>query len=765
MKRSNKRNTSSASHSSTHPPKARRSARVSNGKPPRQPKAPQVAPLEALRRAGQPLPLHEVAAVCGATSKPAQQRLQQMLMDLERNGEVIRNRRGEYCLRERIGLAVGRISGHRDGHGFLQPDDRSAPIYLAHRQMQQVIHGDRAAVRITGHDRRGRPEGTIVEVLERCTQEVVGRLYEELGMYFVVPENTRISHRVFIPAQHIGAAKQGQVVLVRLVEQPGRNAQPLGHVTRVLGEHGAPGMETDIAIHSHGLPAEFPSEVVAEAEAFGSKVTATAKRERIDLRQLPLVTIDGEDARDFDDAVYCEKARGGWRLLVAIADVGHYVALNSALDKEARQRGTSVYFPNRVLPMLPEALSNGLCSLNPKVDRLCLVCDMRVSASGKVTRAEFFEGVMCSAARLTYTEVAAFLINPGAPAAHALQSLAEPIRNLHAVFKALLAARTQRHALEIDAPEVKPRFGEDGKVVTFVEQSRNDAHRLIEECMLAANSQAAKFLKKHKIPTLFRVHGSPEEDRLEQLREFLRGFAISLPHDRALTPQDLSEVLKHVADNEEAQLIQTVVIRSLPQAVYQPQNIGHFGLALDEYLHFTSPIRRYPDLLVHRGIRHVLRGGTAKDWPAEMQNMTLLGQECSMLERRADEATRDAMSWLKCEFMQDRIGEEFDTVVTGVVDFGLFAQIKGMQIDGLIHVSSLGSDYFNRDKSGYRLVGERSKRVYRLGDHLRVRLINVVIDERKIDFELVQPAGGAMNDMNIARNPFRRQRGPRRWRG
>ncbi len=715
--------------------------------------------VDALRQAGQPLSRNALVQAY-ELGKKAETQLDHALAQLEHSGVLIRNRRGEYCLRERIGLIVGKVGGHRDGHGFVYPDDRSDPIFLSHRQMQQVMHGDRVTVRVTGHDRRGRPEGSIVDVLERGTTEIVGRLYEEFGVYFVTPENTRITHRVLIPANKLHDAKQGQVVLVKLIEQPGKNAQPAGHITQVLGEHGAPGMETDIAIYSHGLPNEFPDEVIAEAKKFGDKVKASDKRDRHDLRDLPLVTIDGEDARDFDDAVYCEKQRSGWRLIVAIADVAHYVKLDTALDAEARLRGTSVYFPNRVLPMLPEALSNGLCSLNPQVDRLCMVCEMRVSVEGEVTRAEFYEAVMCSAARLTYTAVAAFLSNPTAPAGAALQPLSTPLHNLYEVFHALHKERLRRHALDFDAQEVKARFDEKGKVVAFVEQSRNDAHRLIEECMIAANVQAAKFLKKHKIPTLYRVHGSPEEDRLEQLREFLRGFAISLPLDRKLTPKDLSEIIARISNNDESHLIENVIMRSLPQAVYQPENIGHFGLSLTEYAHFTSPIRRYPDLLVHRGIRHVLRGGTAEDWPEALRDMNTLGQQCSSLERRADEATRDAMSWLKCEYMHNHIGEEFDSVVTGVVEFGLFVQIKDIQIDGLIHVSALGSDYFSRDKSGYRLIGERSKKVYRLGDHLRVRLINVVIDERKIDFELVRPAGE--KEPQIARNPFRRNRGPRR---
>lgn len=735
----------------------RRSKRGNGG-----PRPTPEAVLGVLHGAGQPLVLEALAARLGGPSGRLRGELVAILDELIRTGQVIRNRRDEYCLRERLGLLVGVVSGHRDGYGFVHSEDRSQPpVFLSHRQMQQVIHGDRVAARIVGQDRRGRPEGVIVEVIERHTQEIVGRLYDEEGVCFVIPDNPRIGHRVLVPRQQLHGAKAGQIVLLKLIEQPSRTAQPLGHVSRVLGEHAAPGMETEIAIHSHGLPFEFPPQTLREAEKFGHSVSAAAKRNREDLRALPLVTIDGEDARDFDDAVYCEPRKDGWRLLVAIADVGSYVASGSALDDEAVNRATSVYFPNRVIPMLPEALSNGLCSLNPHVDRLCMVCEMNVNAHGKVTRSRFFEGVMRSAARLTYTEVAGFLAKPDPEHYPTAAGVGAQLHALHAVFRVLYAARLARGALDFDAPELKVRFDGKGRIAAFVEQSRNDAHRLIEECMIAANVEAAKFLAKHRIPTLYRVHGAPEEDRLEQLRQFLKSFAISLPHDRAPTPQDLSAVLRRVADNEEARLIETVVVRSMPQAVYQPNNIGHFGLSLQHYAHFTSPIRRYPDLIVHRGIRHVLRGGSAKELPEWARDIEALGQACSMKERRADETTRDAMSWLKCQYMQDKIGQEFDAMVTGVVDFGLFVQVKGMQIDGLVHVSALGSDYFTRDASGYRLVGARSKRVYRLGDHLRVRLINVIIDERKVDFELAHPVGELQHAREIVRGPWRRRGGRR----
>jgi ribonuclease R len=720
-------------------------------------KAPEFSITQILTQAGRPLLFDEISSHAGATTSAMRRQLHSQLDVSLQAGEIVKNRRDEYCLRERLTLIVGTVSGHRDGHGLVHPDDRSPPIVLSYRQMREVMHGDRVAVRISGVDQRGRSEGTVVEVLERGTTEIVGRLYDESGISFVVPDNPRIGHRVLVPRQHLGDAQPGQVVLLKLIEPPSKTAQPLGHVARVLGEHAAPGMETEIAIHSHGLPFEFPPEAVTQAEAYGAAVSAAAKRGREDLREMSLVTIDGEDARDFDDAVWCEPVRGGWRLIVAIADVASYVSPATPLDKEAQHRGTSVYFPNRVLPMLPEALSNGLCSLNPNVDRLCLCCEMRINPQGKITRARFFEGLMKSKARLTYTKVAAYLANPGASAEPEVIANGEQLRNLHEVFRALHAARLRRGALDFDAPELKVRFGADGRIAAFVEQPRNDAHRLIEECMIAANVEAAKFLRKHRIPTLFRVHGQPEEERLEQLRQFLSGFAIDLPRDRDLQPQDLNAVLQRIVGNEEAHLIQTVVIRSLPQAAYQPENVGHFGLALPEYAHFTSPIRRYPDLLVHRGIRHVLRGGTAETFEYSPARMAELGQQTSFTERRADEATRDAMSWLKCEYMQDKIGEEFDALATGVVDFGLFVQAKGLQIDGLVHVSALGSDYFSRDKSGYRLVGARSGRVFRLGDHLRVRLINVIIDERKIDFELAETRSAPQ----MARGPWVRRRGKR----
>jgi ribonuclease R len=607
--------------------------------------------------------------------------------------------------------------------------------------MREVMHGDRVAVRVESQRFRGKPQGAIVEVLERRTREVVGRLHVEAGLAYLTADNPRVTHRVLVPESQLGGAGPGQIVIVEITRPPGRSAQPVGRVSRVLGEHGAPGMETEIAIHSHGLPFEFPAAVLEEAAAYGARIPGDAIAGREDLRGIALVTIDGEDARDYDDAVYCERSRDGWRVIVAIADVGHYVRPGSALDAEARERGTSVYFPNRVIPMLPEALSNGLCSLVPDEDRLCLCCELRVSDAGRITRSRFFEGVMRSAARLTYREVGDFLSRPDGRHDGRLEALRERLVALHGVYRSFTRERTGRGALELDTPELKLKFDAEGRVAALVEQPRNDAHRLIEECMIAANIAAARFLDRHRVPTLYRVHGLPELDRLETLRQFLREFGLWLPPAEEVQPEHLRDLLQKIGDRPDAVLISTAVIRSMPQAVYQPGNIGHFGLALEHYAHFTSPIRRYPDLVVHRGIRQVLQEGDAQALVEWHGAFPVLGQECSFRERRADEATRGAVAWLKCYYMQERVGEEFEGLVSGVVDFGLFVQLDGLQVDGLLHVSSLGQDYFARDRSGYRLVGRNSGRVFKLGDRLRVRVSNVSLDERRVDFELASAAG------------------------
>jgi len=700
--------------------------------------------LETLKSAGAPLTAEALALLLGLKERGLREALDHRLAAMVRDGQLIRNRRDEYLLIDRVALKTGRVIGHRDGFGFVVPDDGSDDAFLPPPQMRAVLHGDRVAVRLVGVDARGRREAEVVEVLDRRVQQVAGRFYAERGLGFVEPDNRRISQRVMIPSREMHGARPGDLVVAAIVEQPTKHSPPVGKVIRILKEEGVADTAVDLAIASHQLPHEFPAAVVREARQFGKVIDARKLGKRIDLRAVPLVTIDGADARDFDDAVFAEPTRLGWRLLVAIADVSHYVAPGSALDEHASERATSVYFPNRVLPMLPEQLSNHLCSLMPSVDRACLVAEMSVSRDGKVTRCQFHEAVMCSKARLTYDAAAEVLVEraPKARAALAPEVLTS-LESLYDVYRAFQRRRETRGALDFESGEVRVVVGEDGRVADLKSYPRNDAHRLIEECMIAANVEAARFLKKHGMPTLYRVHASPDEDRILELKRFLSTRGLLLETDGEIDPPTLSQLLQSVRGRPDATLLESMIIRSLAQAVYQPENIGHFGLALEAYAHFTSPIRRYPDLLVHRAIRHVLRGGGPDSFVHSAKAMENFGVECSQRERRADEASRDVVAFLKCEFMRDRVGETFPGVVTGVMDFGLFVQLEGLQVDGLVHVATLGRDYFRYEEDRKTLVGERSGERYTLGDRLVVRVARVEASDRKIDFELVERVASA----------------------
>ena len=719
------------------------------------PIASREAILDWLEHAGRPLSHAQLAHDLHLVHTDELEALSRRLAAMLRDGQLVQNRRGDYCLVKRLPLVAGTVSGHRDGFGFLIPDEGGEDVFLPPRQMRELMHGDRAVVRVQGRDARGRPEGSLVDVLERNTHELAGRYFEEHGVGFVVPDNPRITHEILVPAAERGEARSGQMVVAEITQPPSKRSQPLGRITRVLGEHRAPGMEIEVAIHSHGLPHAWPADVEREITAFSEQVPETAKSGRLDLRNTPLVTIDGEDARDFDDAVYCERVVDGFRLLVAIADVAHYVKSNTALDSEARNRGNSVYFPDRVIPMLPEVLSNGLCSLNPHVDRLCLVCEMRVTAQGDITRSKFQAAVMRSAARLTYIQVAAMLVDKDPTLRHEHARLLPHLEDLYGVYQAFAKARRKRGAIDFDTTETRIQFGNNHKVLAIKPLVRNDAHKLIEECMIAANVEAARFLERHKLPTLYRVHTGPEAEGLEELHSFLGSLGLRLPGGKKPQPEHYAKLLERVRGRPDRDLIETVLLRSLARALYSPANVGHFGLALEQYAHFTSPIRRYPDLLVHRGIHHILAGGTEKNFPYSVSQMENLGSHCSMTERRADEATREAVDWLKAEYMQDKLGEEFDGLITGVMPFGLFVQLKDLYVEGLVHVTSLPSDYYDHDAAGHRLVGERSGRVFRLTDPLRVRVTNVNLDERKIDFELagMPAARGRRGARKASRQP------------
>ncbi|MDD2767172.1 MAG: ribonuclease R [Methylococcus sp.] len=694
--------------------------------------------LKVLQELGAPGNLEEVAESLGVDDPDDRESLRRRLNAMERDGQLLRNRRDRFCVVNAKDLIAGRVIGHPDGFGFLHPDDGSGDLFISPKDMRALIHDDRVVVSVRGIDRRGRREAAVVQILERNTHSAVGRLYVEKSIAYVVPDNKRIPIEILVPENALGGAVHGQIVVVDIVEQPTARREPIGRVAEILGNHMAPGMEIEVAIRNYDLPNEWPAEVDAAIAGLAPTVPEEAKAGRVDLRDLPLVTIDGEDARDFDDAVYCRRTPKGWKLYVAIADVSHYVKPGTALDGEAHTRGTSVYFPERVIPMLPEVLSNGLCSLNPEEDRLCMVCEMLLDADGNVGRAKFYEAVMRSHARLTYNQVAGILVEGDQELRRRYKPLVPHLENLHAVYLSLRQARDERGAIDFETQESKIVFGAGRKIETIVPVVRNDAHRLIEECMIAANMATARFLAKTKVPHLLRIHDGPTAERLTDLRTFLGEVGLRLDGGDEPEPKHYAALLESIRGRADEHLVQTVLLRSLAQAVYSPDQKGHFGLASDAYTHFTSPIRRYPDLLIHRAIKHALSTAKPGEFAYSHNDLVLAGEHCSTCERRADEATRDVVSWLKCEFMLDKLGEEFDAVISAVTSFGFFAELREIFIEGLVHISNLDKDFFHYDPIGHRLTGERSGVRYRLGDTVRVKVARVDLDERKIDLDLVK---------------------------
>ncbi|MCK9201964.1 MAG: ribonuclease R [Gallionella sp.] len=664
------------------------------------------------------------------------------LRAMERDGQIMRNRKRAICVVDKLDLVKGKVQGHPDGFGFLVPEDGSTDMFISEKEMHKVLHGDTVMVRQSGVDRRGRPEAKIVEVLERANTRVVGRLYEEHGIWFVVAENQRISQDILVAPGAAGGAKVGQVVILEIMKHPDKHAQPIGRIVQVLGNYADPGMEIEIALRKHDLPYEFPHDVEKQAKAISPVVAAEDWAGREDIRNLPLVTIDGETARDFDDAVYCAPEKGGYRLVVAIADVSHYVQSNDALDQEAIKRGNSVYFPRRVIPMLPEELSNGLCSLNPHVDRLCMVCDMHVSNKGEIGKYRFYPSVMYSHARLTYNQVAEMLGQPDGELAKSKADIVPHLQHLYELFQKLLSAREKRGAIDFETVETQMIFNDSGKIERIVPVVRNDAHKLIEECMLAANVCAAGYLHEHKHTVLYRIHEGPTPEKLEAVREFMKEFGLQLGGGEEPQAGDYSKLLKSIKGRPDAGLLQTVMLRSLRQAKYEPENVGHFGLGYEAYTHFTSPIRRYPDLLVHRAIKAVLHGKQYK--PA--QKWDELGAHCSMTERRADDATRDVEAWLKCFYMRDHLGSVFTGTVSSVTSFGMFVSLDDLYVEGLVHISELGKDYFHFEAAKHQLLGERTGQRYRLGDRVQVRVVKVDMESTKVDFVLHEEEAADENE-------------------
>lgn len=700
--------------------------------------------LQLIEQAGTALSFLDICHQVDAKDEDNRIAIQRRLRAMEREGQLVFNRRKKYEIGSVITHVSGIVLGHRDGFGFLKRDDGEKDLYISGGQMQFLLHGDKVTAVSGRKDHRGRVEARNIEVVEPRDEPIVGRFFMESGVGMVIPDDSRLSFELIIPPERINGAKQGHVVVAEMTQRPRKRVAPIGRIIEVLGEHMAPGMEIEMALRNFDIPHTWPSKVKGEISGLAEEVSEAAKKGRIDLRQLPLVTIDGEDARDFDDAVFCEPLDdGGWQLWVAIADVSYYVRPKKALDDEAQNRGTSVYFPEQVVPMLPEVLSNGLCSLNPNVDRLCMVCEMSISASGKLQGYQFYEAVMNSHARLTYNKVWAIL--EGDPQLFKRYSdHVSHLQNLYKLYKVLKKSRAERGAIEFETQETKFIFNAERKIDHIVPVVRNDAHKIIEECMIMANVAAANMLQSNKAEALYRVHEEPSEERLKTFISYLSEVGVEHRIFDKATPKQFCDVVKKIQGRPDQELIQTMLLRSMQQAIYDPDNAGHFGLALEAYAHFTSPIRRYPDLVVHRAIKAAIdkqagrkskTGGKAYT----EEEVGMLGEQCSMAERRADDATRDVSDWLKCEFMQDHVGDCFDGVIASVTNFGFFVRLSEFHIDGLVHITSLTNDYYQFDDTKQYLIGESTGSVFRLGDLVTVKVMAVNLDERKIDFILDMP--------------------------
>ena len=702
--------------------------------------------LSWLEAQGKLLTFAQIARAFGM-DKAEGEKLQFRLKAMLGAGQLMCNRQGRFGVARKMDLEAGFVVAHQEGYGFFSPENGEADGFIPPKYMAELMHGDKILARVKDVDERGRKDYAPVEILERAQKRIVGKLTVQQGVWSLIPDNRRLTHRLIIPAGALGGGKAGQVVIGEITAYPSRYQQPIGKVVAVLGEAMAAGMEVDIAIENHNIPAEFPEAVRTQCETIPDALRDSDYEGRLDLRHLPFVTIDGITARDFDDAVYAEKRGENYRLYVAIADVAHYVQPDSPLDIEAYNRGTSVYFPDRVIPMLPEKLSNGLCSLNPDVDRLAMVCEITLAADGSIKRSAFHDAVIHSHARLTYETVEEILFRDNTLLHESFAALKRPLDNLQAVYRILRAARLSRSVIDFHASEPEFIYDSEGKIETIKARDRLESHRLIEECMIVANICAAKYIGRHKLPALYRVHDHPSAERLGKLIDFLgkRGIKWQGSLDNA-TPEQFSALLAQCSNRPDFAQIEIMVLRSMSQAIYIPENRGHFGLALEHYAHFTSPIRRYPDLLVHRAIRHQLHGGSRDNYRYSAESMVEKGKHCSMTERRADEATRDAMDFLKCEFMSHRIGETFTGRIANITNFGLFITLDDIYIDGLVHVSALTNDYYHYNAETFTLNGERSGYRFALMDAVEIQVAKVDIDDRKIDFELLSHKGKALHE-------------------
>jgi len=666
--------------------------------------------------------LFELLILTDEQKKPFDKRLRAMVRDKQ----LSCNKNGVYRAFSNRGLLTGSVIANPKGFGFVVLDKGGKDLRLSSQQMKLVFHGDKVKVRLLNR----KLDAEVVNVIE-TVKTVVGRLHLDDQYPYVVVDDRRIKHNVKI-TKLLKECMDNQVVIVEILSSPTLDSEATGKVTDILGAYLDEGVEIDSALHRHQIPSTFSDDLLSESKRLSDKVLEKDKKGRVDITHLQLITIDGDDSRDFDDAVYAKPSENGWKLIVAIADVSHYINENSALDIEAFDRGNSVYFPHRVVPMLPEVISNGLCSLNPNVERLCMACEMSIDSLGELIDYKFYPALMLSHARLTYSQVSEILENKQSSLRDSYSNVIENIEFLYGLYKTLRISRQKRGVMDFDRIESQILFNDKGKIDNIVASQRNDAHKLIEECMLMANQSTAKFLGKHKEDFLYRIHPKPTSEKIEVTRKFLSAVGLSLEGGNEPESRDFAKVLKNAKGRDDENIIKTVVLRTMKQAVYTPSNEGHFGLAFEDYTHFTSPIRRYPDLLVHRAIKRVLNNQSR----SPSNKMSEIGSHLSMTERRADDATRDVEQWLKCEYMRDKVGQEFSGVISGVTGFGLFVELSEIFVEGMVSVRDLKDDYYVYDDVHHQLTGERGGKNFRLGDVIKVKVASVSLDDRKIDFIL-----------------------------
>jgi ribonuclease R len=669
------------------------------------------------------------------------------------SGELIQLRGHRFGLPEKMDLYVGRLQTHPAGYGFVTPErplDAGGDIYISGPLMNEAMHGDRVVVRIERIKDGGRAEGRIIRILERSNASIVGRYERDesargesrsTGMGYVKPFDRRVLMDIFIPPGQEGGASPGEMVIVELTRWPTATRGAIGHVTEVLGDIDAPGVDTEIIIRKHGIPDAHSDEAVAEALRLGTVVAERDIRGRTDFRGLTTVTIDGEHARDFDDAITIEKlANGNFWLGVHIADVSHYVQEGSALDREAYERGTSVYFPERAVHMFPSELATGLCSLNPHVDRLVQSCFMEIDRHGQVVRHEFHDGVINSNERMTYTAVNGILTNRDPELMKQYAPLVPMFDQMRELFQILNDARRRRGSIDFDLNEAEVVLDEAGAVEAITALQRNVAHRLIEEFMLLANETVATYLEAQHAPALYRIHEEPDILKVAKFEAFISGFGYSLAAPvNALRPRHFQKLIERIHGKPEEKPIAFLMLRTMQKARYAPENLGHFGLAAPSYTHFTSPIRRYPDLVVHRALRAARHGSltdeTREEWTDELPEVA---RHTSEMERRADDAERELLQWKKVKFMADKVGDEFEGYVTGVAAFGLFIELIEHFVEGMVHVSTMADDYYRFVEGAHLLRGENTHKVYRLGDKVKVQVIRVNMELRQVDLGLVE---------------------------